>query len=718
VTAWPRTQIVLIASRDGNRLLGTGTVITKGRVLTARHVVFGKNGAKAELCIGDPSDRASAPATILWSGPEILDVAVLEAEVSAELDLRASLSTRDLSTGEVWEARGYPKVRAVESSERLEVITGTTVSYAANDPFLSLDAHVRPDEWGGLSGAAVVVKGHLVGVVRAIPTGWSGGRMEATPVAAFLTHPSFREAVGLAPPTPLPGALSLRSKHSFVGRDDELAALATLLLEAATGPRVAVITGLGGTGKTTLARRFASDHANDFAGGLLQADLEAHNPDYAVRRALEYWESQLGGQFIPDRPIHVLLGTVQRLVAIRTATVGAVLVILDNVDSSEPLVVLDALVDCAVLVTTRKRAIADERNLPVVALSDFDRAATHAYFTSILGANDPRARDIEALLEHDETLPLTLTVLAAMLKGNQTLRPDFVLASLQSRSSTLGADSLPAALALSIERLPRGPLLPILVATASLSAVSWPAAALDYIAGVSDLRATREALTKLEHLRLVEALGDDRYKVHRRIADYLRQTYGKRGFGRIPVTSELSSLPWFLMRLHLWKSAGFAAYDLREETYFLRTARQLDESAQGLPTEWDNLALAIRRRAVTGREYSLRTQLELFSKLLRGADLSGLSLQRVPLDGIALDHARLEEADLSSPPLRRWPTAKEIQAWLPRTLIETALAVAVFEIAYQLIANSLGGTMERKSWLLALLGAAVVVPERIGNAPL
>jgi tetratricopeptide (TPR) repeat protein len=320
VTVWPRTQIVLIASRDGNRLLGTGTIITKGRVLTARHVVFGKNGPKVELCIGDPSDSASAPATILWVGSESLDVAVLDADVGVEQDLRASLSTRELTPGAVWEARGYLKVRAVESSKRLEVITGTTASYTTNDTFLSLDANVRPDEWGGLSGAAVGVKGHLVGVVRAIPTGWSGGRIEAIPVAAFLTDPSFREAVGLVPLT-RSDTLSLRSKHAFVGRVEEVADLEALLLGPAASPRVApasagsprpflstvpstlgeppflgrevelasvrralgsgriaIVAGASGRGKTRLTREYAATAGAEYPGGMYWVNCEGHLP--------------------------------------------------------------------------------------------------------------------------------------------------------------------------------------------------------------------------------------------------------------------------------------------------------------------------------------------------------------------------------------------------------------------------------------------------------
>jgi GTPase SAR1 family protein len=52
----------------------------------------------------------------------------------------------------------------------------------------------------------------------------------------------------------------------FVGRDDELRSLHTLLQQS---ERVAIAAvGMGGIGKTTLARRYVHQHREDYPGGI------------------------------------------------------------------------------------------------------------------------------------------------------------------------------------------------------------------------------------------------------------------------------------------------------------------------------------------------------------------------------------------------------------------------------------------------------------------
>lgn len=214
---WSAELVVLIATRRPGRkeLLGSGTWLGAKRVLTARHVVLGSDGRLTpNLCVGSPENSNSPGARVVWCGAGGIDVAVLEIFQTGDaanetMDAAELFSGRDIQTGERWEARGYPSVRTINPSERIEAVSGTTVSYSSQtEKTLTLDATVHPDVWGGLSGSAVVIGGKIVGVVRAVPIGWGGARLEATPVSTFLADAGFREALNLSREVP-PQLLSI-----------------------------------------------------------------------------------------------------------------------------------------------------------------------------------------------------------------------------------------------------------------------------------------------------------------------------------------------------------------------------------------------------------------------------------------------------------------------------------------------------------------------------
>lgn len=194
-----RANVVLIASgRDKSReWLGTGTVVARNRILTARHVIMKEGKQLPDLCVRRADKNEFLPATVRWLGPDGPDVAVLEAALNPEGYSLAPLSARDIATNSAWEAQGYPEVRRELPSEKLEKVGGVTLSCARSEQELILEARTHPEVWGGLSGAAVVIGTEVAGVIRSEPHGWDKKRLLATPVAAFLNLPEFREALGL-----------------------------------------------------------------------------------------------------------------------------------------------------------------------------------------------------------------------------------------------------------------------------------------------------------------------------------------------------------------------------------------------------------------------------------------------------------------------------------------------------------------------------------------
>ena len=201
-----REHVVLIASEHKARgktcldLLGTGTVVAPGIVLTAHHVVFDDHGKdEPGLVVRREGSAETSSATVVWPGSADLDVALLAFEPlgPAPSHPLAVLSARNIRVGELWTAHGYPEVRKQNPSKEMEKVSGTCEPRFEREASLWLDAPVPPDVWEGLSGAAVVVEDQIVGVVRGVPKGWTGKRVSATPVAAFVRNPGFCKALGL-----------------------------------------------------------------------------------------------------------------------------------------------------------------------------------------------------------------------------------------------------------------------------------------------------------------------------------------------------------------------------------------------------------------------------------------------------------------------------------------------------------------------------------------
>ncbi len=202
--AWTKDYVVLVGAGPGDspRWLGTGFVVSRDRVVTARHVV--SDGAGAPLPAlrvrreGGPWSAEGA-VTARWLSPDPLDVAVLEVAHGGEAPSHplAVFSEEATQPAEVWDAQGYPKVREQAPSDGQESVSGSTQRCEPPEATLELDVTAGPDVWNGLSGGAVVVRQRVRGVVRGVSTGWSNKRITATSVAAFLRDEAFLRALGL-----------------------------------------------------------------------------------------------------------------------------------------------------------------------------------------------------------------------------------------------------------------------------------------------------------------------------------------------------------------------------------------------------------------------------------------------------------------------------------------------------------------------------------------
>lgn len=226
--------------------------------------------------------------------------------------------------------------------------------------------------------------------------------------------------------THIPAQLPL-DLRDFVGRDDELAALDSLL-DRSGPPAISVVSGTAGVGKTSLAVRWAHRAADAFPDGQLYVNLRgfdvggvATDPSEALRGFLDAFG--VPPATIPSAPAAQAALYRSRLSGKR------VLILLDNArDADQVRPLLPASPGCLVIVTSRDpltSLVAAEGAAPL-ALGLLGTSRSRDLLVRRLGSDradsDPVA--LERITARCAGLPLALAIAAARM----AVRPDFPLA--------------------------------------------------------------------------------------------------------------------------------------------------------------------------------------------------------------------------------------------------------------------------------------------------
>ncbi|MFE2726443.1 tetratricopeptide repeat protein [Kitasatospora sp. NPDC059327] len=214
----------------------------------------------------------------------------------------------------------------------------------------------------------------------------------------------------------------------LVGRRAELAALRAAAARPAEGrSRVLVLAGRPGSGRTTLAVRFALTVAADHPDGVLFARLSAPDggrvpPARAARRLLEQLGADIAGVPLPgavedgrDEPA---------CVALREALAGRkVLLVLDDVrDAGQLWPLLADEPGCLVLATTAGPLTGIEDIDPVI-LGGLDRQASGELLGDLVGGTRISCDPVGGadLAEACASRPAALRLMAGWLRGNPKL---------------------------------------------------------------------------------------------------------------------------------------------------------------------------------------------------------------------------------------------------------------------------------------------------------
>lgn len=250
-----------------------------------------------------------------------------------------------------------------------------------------------------------------------------GRRGQETPVAGRFWR---------APSAVLDPA-AIRETPGFTGRDRELSLLDNALWD---GPGRAVAHGLGGTGKSSLAREYAwRDRARYVAVGWLRADTEA-----GIMTALRW----LGAQFVPELD-HIqdrrqaAEKALDVLIRVASDAGKPLLLIFDNLEDRALLRAWQPREHTHVLVTSRKSSLGG--GVARIAVNPLHADDAVAYLRSESGRPDLSDADLRAIAEAVGQLPLALSHAAAYLEATHTATARSYLDRLAHHMANAPADA-------------------------------------------------------------------------------------------------------------------------------------------------------------------------------------------------------------------------------------------------------------------------------------
>ncbi|MFJ7902404.1 BTAD domain-containing putative transcriptional regulator [Streptomyces sp. NPDC096198] len=340
------------------------------------------------------------------------------------------------------------------------------------------------------------------------------------------------EAAGgrTGPGGPRPAQLPPAPAH-FTGRATVRDELLRFLGTEQDTPRVAVLSGMAGVGKSALALTVAQGLRKRFADGQLYVNLHGATPGMTPltpEQALTALLRDLGAEprRIPSQP-----DAAAALLRSLLAPTRTLMVLDDAANAAQVRPLLPGGPGCAVMVTSRSplTALDGAHRVPLAPLSGEESAAL---LRAVSGRDGLDAG--HPLVELAGRLPLALRVVAARLAARRALAPDVLasqLAATEGRLHHLEYDDLSVRRSLAVahdalrasEREADRDAARALGRIGALDLPGYGAALLARLLGTDERRA-EAALDRLVDVALLEETAYGRYAPHDLVRDFARET--------------------------------------------------------------------------------------------------------------------------------------------------------------------------------------------------
>ncbi|WP_188195936.1 ATP-binding protein [Nonomuraea sp. SYSU D8015] len=405
------------------------------------------------------------------------------------------------------------------------------------------------------------------------------------------------ESVANVPPNVLavPRQLPPGAAH-FVGRRKELSTLDAILSVESPDPRVMVIVGCAGIGKTTLAVQWCSAVAGEFPDGQLYVNLRGFGTLNPVEPASAL-NTLLRGMGVAPEEIPEDQAAASAL--FRTRTAGRrLLILLDNALNSEQVRPLLPARGCVAVVTSRDqlRSLTTHEATTRISLSPLEPPDSAELLSRISGrAVTGREEPVRDLMKLCDNSPLALRIIGERLAR----QPDVPLLDLvdelagghEGLDAFSGGDDaysdLRTVLSWSYRNLPPETAWVLRAVGGLYPGADFCTAAASALAGLP-VRRTRQHLDRLVSTHLVEQHGGDRFSLHDLVRAYAAEESRRNDTPSAREAAVSRLLTWFIHCLYA-ADAAFAPDRMREPMVRLG---ELEESIE--PVAFSDLSAALR----------------------------------------------------------------------------------------------------------------------------
>lgn len=368
----------------------------------------------------------------------------------------------------------------------------------------------------------------------------------------------------------------------FTGREAEVQRLLELLepgAGSASRPALVAISGMGGTGKTSLALHIAELTRRSFPDGQVYVNLRGSQES---GRSASGTEAGLLLRELGVPAGELPAGSTARLELLRERlTDRRVLLVLDDAaDAAHIRPLLPSLSGGAVLVTSRKQ-LSGLPDAAHVSLEGMEREASRRLLTRLIGAQrvERERAAVEQLMDLCADLPLALRLAGSRLATRPRWAVSDLCESMRSARSRLdelsfGDESVRTAFEVAYLRLGRQDLRRLFCLVGMTTGAELGLPAVSALAG----RPAAELEADLEYLTdacLLQSSAPGRYGAH----DLLREYAAERGAADLPAGEREAAL----IRLLSWYVLAAAALDKAITPKRSNPPITLDHVPEGLP---------------------------------------------------------------------------------------------------------------------------------------